>query len=46
MADLTELYQQTIVEHNRSPRNFKTLEHPTHHAEGNNPCAATRSVSS
>lgn len=37
MADLSELYQQTIVEHNRSPRNFKTLEHPTHHAEGNNP---------
>ena len=37
MADLSELYQQTIVEHNRSPRNFKTLVHPTHHAEGNNP---------
>lgn len=37
MADLSELYQQTIVEHNRSPRNFKTLAHPTHHAEGNNP---------
>ena len=37
MADLTELYQQTIVEHNRSPRNFKTLDHPTHHAEGKNP---------
>jgi len=37
MADLTELYQQTIVEHNRSPRNFKTLDHPTHHADGNNP---------
>ena len=37
MADLSELYQQTIVEHNRSPRNFKTLDHPTHHAEGNNP---------
>jgi nitrogen fixation NifU-like protein len=37
MADLTELYQQTIVEHNRAPRNFKTLDHPTHQAEGNNP---------
>jgi nitrogen fixation NifU-like protein len=37
MADLTELYQQTIVEHNRSPRNFKTLEHPTRRAEGDNP---------
>lgn len=37
MADLSELYQQTIVEHNRSPRNFKTLDYPSHHAEGNNP---------
>ncbi len=37
MADLTELYQQIIVEHNRSPRNFRTLTHPTHHADGSNP---------
>ena len=32
-----ELYQQTILEHNRSPRNFKKIEHPTHFAEGYNP---------
>ena len=32
-----ELYQQTILEHNRSPRNFKKLESPTHKAEGYNP---------
>lgn len=37
MADLTDLYQQIIVEHNRSPRNFKKLAHPTQHAEGSNP---------
>jgi len=37
MADLTDLYQQIIVEHNRSPRNFKQLAHPTHKAEGSNP---------
>ena len=37
MADLAELYQQTIVEHNRSPRNFKKLEHPNRTAEGHNP---------
>jgi nitrogen fixation NifU-like protein len=37
MADLTELYQQIIIEHNRSPRNFKKLPHPTHAAEGSNP---------
>ena len=32
-----ELYQQTILEHNRSPRNFKKLEGATHLAEGYNP---------
>ncbi|MBI3602647.1 MAG: SUF system NifU family Fe-S cluster assembly protein [Candidatus Omnitrophica bacterium] len=32
-----ELYQQTILEHNRSPRNFKKLEGATHAAEGYNP---------
>ncbi|HTY06153.1 MAG TPA: SUF system NifU family Fe-S cluster assembly protein [Gemmatimonadales bacterium] len=42
MADLTELYQQTIVEHNRSPRNFKTLGHPTNHAQGDNPLCGDR----
>lgn len=42
MADLTELYQQTIVEHNRSPRNFRTLDHPTHAAQGDNPLCGDR----
>lgn len=37
MADLRELYQQTILEHNRSPRNFKKLETANRTAEGNNP---------
>jgi nitrogen fixation protein NifU and related proteins len=37
MADLTDLYQQIIVDHNRSPRNFKKLTHPTQDAEGANP---------
>ncbi len=32
-----ELYQQVILEHNKKPRNFKQLEHPTHEAEGYNP---------
>jgi nitrogen fixation protein NifU and related proteins len=32
-----ELYQQTILEHNRSPRNFKKIEKPSHFAEGYNP---------
>jgi len=32
-----ELYQQTILEHNRNPRNYKKLEGATHVAEGYNP---------
>lgn len=32
-----ELYQQTILEHNRHPRNFGKLEGATHLAEGYNP---------
>jgi nitrogen fixation protein NifU and related proteins len=37
MADLRELYQQTILEHNRSPRNFKKLDAANRTAEGHNP---------
>lgn len=37
MATLGELYQGVIIEHDRSPRNFRTLAAPTHHAEGRNP---------
>ena len=33
----SELYQQVILEHNKSPRNFKKLERLTHTAEGYNP---------
>lgn len=35
--DLTDLYQQIIVDHNRSPRNFRRIENPTREAEGFNP---------
>ncbi len=37
MSELNELYQQLILEHNKSPRNFKKLDDATHHAEGFNP---------
>jgi nitrogen fixation NifU-like protein len=37
MADLSDLYQQLIVDHNRTPRNFKKLARPTNGAEGANP---------
>ncbi len=35
--ELRELYQEVILDHNRSPRNYGHLDHPTHHAEGYNP---------
>jgi nitrogen fixation NifU-like protein len=37
MADLTDLYQQVIIDHNRSPRNFGQLAGATSQAEGHNP---------
>ncbi len=37
MSDLRELYQEVILDHNKSPRNFRKIENPTHHAEGFNP---------
>jgi len=37
MSDLRELYQQVILDHNKSPRNFKKLESANRTAEGYNP---------
>lgn len=37
MSDLRELYQEVILDHNRSPRNFYRLEGANRVAEGNNP---------
>src|SRR5688572_15630790 len=37
MADMRELYQQTILDHNRSPRNFRKLEDANRTREGYNP---------
>lgn len=34
---LSDLYQQTILEHARHPRNAGRMEHPTHAAFGKNP---------
>ena len=42
MSDLQELYQQIIVEHNRSPRNFRPMEDATRTAEGDNPLCGDR----
>lgn len=35
--DLRDLYQEIIVDHNRSPRNFRKIEKPTRSAQGFNP---------
>ena len=37
MSDLRELYQQTILDHNKSPRNFRKLADANKKAEGFNP---------
>lgn len=37
MADLRELYQQLILDHNKNPRNFCVLDPADRYAEGHNP---------
>jgi|SRR3569833_1544155 nitrogen fixation protein NifU and related proteins len=42
MSALNELYQETIVDHSKRPRNRGTLAHVTHTAEGHNPLCGDR----
>ena len=42
MSDLSDLYQEVILDHNRRPRNFRRLEGASHHAEGYNPLCGDR----
>jgi nitrogen fixation NifU-like protein len=37
MSDLSELYQEVILDHNRRPRNFGAMPDATHVAHGHNP---------
>jgi nitrogen fixation NifU-like protein len=37
MSDLTDLYQEVILDHNRRPRNFRALADATRVANGHNP---------
>lgn len=37
MSGLAELYQNVILEHNRSPRNYRVMDDADRRAEGNNP---------
>ncbi len=36
MADLKDLYKEVILDHNRTPRNFKELKTYSHRADGHN----------
>jgi len=42
MSALRELYQEVILDHNRKPRNFRTLPAANRRAEGNNPLCGDR----
>jgi nitrogen fixation NifU-like protein len=37
MTALRELYQEVILDHNKSPRNFGRMEHPDRKVDGYNP---------
>jgi nitrogen fixation protein NifU and related proteins len=37
MSEINELYQETILEHNKNPRNFREIENAGKKALGNNP---------
>ena len=37
MSELSELYQQVILDHNKKPRNFRRMEEANRTAEGFNP---------
>ena len=42
MSDLSDLYQEVILDHNRRPRNFHALAEASHSAEGYNPLCGDR----
>ncbi len=37
MSDLTQLYQEVILDHNKSPRNYRKCDNCNHESEGFNP---------
>ena len=42
MSELSDLYQEVILDHNRRPRNWGALPDETGHAEGYNPLCGDR----
>jgi nitrogen fixation NifU-like protein len=37
MSGLRDLYQEVILDHNKKPRNFRSIDPCSHHADGYNP---------
>ncbi len=37
MSELSDLYQEVILDHNKNPRNFREIENADRQADGNNP---------
>jgi nitrogen fixation NifU-like protein len=42
VSELSELYQEVILDHNRRPHNFRVIESPTAKQEGYNPLCGDR----
>jgi nitrogen fixation NifU-like protein len=42
MSELADLYQEVILDHNRRPRNYHTVDNASHTAEGYNPLCGDR----
>ena len=42
MSDLRDLYQETILDHNKNPQNFREMKEANRHAEGFNPLCGDR----
>lgn len=42
MPEMRDLYQETILDHNKKPRNFRTMENATRKLEGFNPLCGDR----
>jgi len=41
-AELRDLYQEVILDHNKRPRNFRVMEDANHRADGHNPLCGDR----
>jgi nitrogen fixation protein NifU and related proteins len=44
MSELSDLYQEVILDHNRRPRNFRTIDDASRKQEGYNPLCGDRLI--